>query len=115
VWPRRTTVALGISLLLHLCFVMIWFANGDQPADTLIPVLLAVWAAAMGLQSGAVRRLNVGGSSPPLRPRRSSSCSVTRPIPPDRRRARAGHRGGVRLRGAGWSRSPSPGAAARLL
>jgi uncharacterized membrane protein YoaK (UPF0700 family) len=61
VWPRRTTVALGISLLLHLCFVVIWFANGGQPTDTLIPVLLAVWAAAMGLQSGAVRRLNVGG------------------------------------------------------
>ena len=61
VWPRRTTVALGVSLLLHLCFVVIWFTNGGQPGDTVIPVLLAVWAAAMGLQSGAVRRLEVGG------------------------------------------------------
>ena len=61
VWPKRTTVALGVSLLAHLCFVVIWFANGGKPGDTVIPVLLAVWAAAMGLQSGAVRRLEVGG------------------------------------------------------
>jgi uncharacterized membrane protein YoaK (UPF0700 family) len=61
VWPKRTTVALGVSLLAHLCFVVIWFANGGKPGDTVIPVLLAVWAAAMGLQSGAVRRLDVGG------------------------------------------------------
>jgi uncharacterized membrane protein YoaK (UPF0700 family) len=61
VWPMRTTVALGVSLLAHLCFVVIWFANDGKPDDTVIPVLLAVWALAMGLQSGAVRRLNVGG------------------------------------------------------
>jgi len=61
VWPKRTTVALGVSLLAHLCFVVIWFAIGGKPGDTVIPVLLAVWAAAMGLQSGAVRRLEVGG------------------------------------------------------
>jgi len=61
VWPRRTTVALGVSLLAHLCFVVIWFASGGKPDDTIIPALLGVWALAMGLQSGAVRRLNVGG------------------------------------------------------
>src|SRR5882672_4164318 len=61
VWPRRTTVALGLSLVAHLCFTVIWFANGAQPGDTAIPVLLAVWALAMGIQSAAVRRLNVGG------------------------------------------------------
>ena len=61
VWPKRTTVALCVSLLAHLCFVVIWFATGGTPNDTVIPVLLGVWAAAMGLQSGAVRRLNVGG------------------------------------------------------
>ena len=61
VWPTRTTVALCVSLLAHLCFVVIWFATGGTPDDTVIPVLLGVWAAAMGLQSGAVRRLNVGG------------------------------------------------------
>ena len=61
VWPRRTTVALGLSLVAHLCFTVIWFANGAQPGDTAIPVLLAVWALAMGIQSAAVRRLNVAG------------------------------------------------------
>jgi len=61
VWPRETTFALGISLLAHLCFVAIWLATGGQPDDNLIPILLAVWALAMGNQSAAVRQLNVGG------------------------------------------------------
>lgn len=60
-WPRATTVALGVSLLPHFVFALIWFATGGQPDDTVIPVLLGVWAMAMGMQSGAVRRLNVGG------------------------------------------------------
>jgi uncharacterized membrane protein YoaK (UPF0700 family) len=61
VWPRETTFALGISLLPHLCFLVIWFATSGRPGDNLIPVLLAVWALAMGTQSAAVRQLNVGG------------------------------------------------------
>jgi uncharacterized membrane protein YoaK (UPF0700 family) len=62
VWPSRTTAALGISLLAHLCFVLIWFATSARPGDNIIPVLLAVWALAMGMQSGAVRKLDVGGT-----------------------------------------------------
>jgi len=61
VWPARTTAALGISLLAHLCFVLIWFATSARPGDNIIPVLLATWALAMGMQSAAVRSLNVGG------------------------------------------------------
>jgi len=61
VWPRRTTIALGLSLLAQLCFVLIWFATSARPGDNLIPVLLAAWALAMGMQSAAVRNLNVGG------------------------------------------------------
>ena len=61
VWTRLTTFALGVSLLPHLCFLMIWFAASGRPSDNLIPVLLAVWALAMGNQSAAVRQLNVGG------------------------------------------------------
>jgi uncharacterized membrane protein YoaK (UPF0700 family) len=60
-WPRQTTFALGISLLPHLCFLVIWLATGGRPGDNLIPVLLAVWALAMGNQSAAVRQLNVAG------------------------------------------------------
>jgi uncharacterized membrane protein YoaK (UPF0700 family) len=61
VWPQRTTFALGLSLLAHLCFVLIWFATSARPGDNVIPVLLATWALAMGMQSAAVRNLNVGG------------------------------------------------------
>jgi uncharacterized membrane protein YoaK (UPF0700 family) len=61
VWPHRTTFALGLSLLAHLCFVLIWFATSARPGDNVIPVLLAAWALAMGMQSAAVRNLNVGG------------------------------------------------------
>jgi len=60
-WPKATTVALGVSLLPHLGFALIWYASGGRPDDTLFPVLLGLWAWAMGMQSGAVRRLNVGG------------------------------------------------------
>ena len=61
VWPHGTTFALGLSLLAHLCFVLIWFATSARPGDNVIPVLLATWALAMGMQSAAVRNLNVGG------------------------------------------------------
>lgn len=62
VWPQRTTFALGFSLLAHLCFVLIWFATSARPGFNVIPVLLAVWGLAMGIQSGAVRKLDVGGT-----------------------------------------------------
>jgi uncharacterized membrane protein YoaK (UPF0700 family) len=61
VWPQRTTLALGLSLLPHLCFVLTWFATSARPGDNVIPVLLAVWALAMGMQSAAVRTLKVAG------------------------------------------------------
>ena len=60
-WSHRTTIALGVSLLPHFCFAAIWFATGARPSGTAIPVLLFVWAAAMGLQSAAVRKLDLGG------------------------------------------------------
>ena len=62
VWPQRTTFALGFSLLAHLCFVLIWFATSARPGFNVIPVLLAIWGLAMGIQSGAVRKLDVGGT-----------------------------------------------------
>jgi len=62
VWPQRTTLALGLSLVAHLCFVLIWLATSARPGFNVIPVLLAVWGLAMGMQSGAVRKLDVGGT-----------------------------------------------------
>jgi len=60
-WSPRTTFTLGVSLLAHLGFVAIWFANSGRPGASTFPILLAVWALAMGLQSGAVRKLHVEG------------------------------------------------------
>src|SRR5258707_5183133 len=61
IWSPRTTFSLGVALLAHLGFVAIWFANSGRPGASAIPILLAVWALAMGLQSGAVRKLHVEG------------------------------------------------------
>ena len=61
IWSQRTTFTLGVSLLAHVCFVAIWFATSGRPAASVVPILLAVWALAMGLQSGAVRKLHVEG------------------------------------------------------
>jgi uncharacterized membrane protein YoaK (UPF0700 family) len=41
--------------------VLTWFATSAQPGDNVIPVLLAMWALAMGMQSAAVRNLEVAG------------------------------------------------------
>jgi uncharacterized membrane protein YoaK (UPF0700 family) len=61
VWPFRTTCALAISLLPHLCFVVVWMKIGGRPGHGAAVALLSAWALAMGMQSAAVRRLNVGG------------------------------------------------------
>jgi uncharacterized membrane protein YoaK (UPF0700 family) len=60
VWPRRSTYALAISLLPHLAFVATWVAVAGQPGFRATLALLAVWALAMGMQSAAVRWLDVG-------------------------------------------------------
>ena len=61
VWPKGATRALCVALLFHLCFVVFWFSAGGHPTPSIIPVLLTVWAVAMGMQSAAVRQLNIGG------------------------------------------------------
>lgn len=61
IWSPRTTIALAVSLLPHLAFVTIWFKNSGRPGASYVPILLAVWALAMGLQSAAVRKLDVAG------------------------------------------------------
>jgi uncharacterized membrane protein YoaK (UPF0700 family) len=60
-WPRRTTLALAASLLPHLGFVVLWIATGRNANHENALGLLGLWAIAMGMQSAAVRRLNVGG------------------------------------------------------
>src|SRR6266853_3055868 len=61
VWPQRVTVALGISLIAHAIFLVVWFASNGQPSVDVAHVLLGSWAFAMGMQSAAVRTLHVDG------------------------------------------------------
>jgi Protein of unknown function (DUF1275) len=76
VWPRETTFALGISLLPHLCFLVIWFATSGRPGNNLIPVLLAVWALAMGTRAPLSASLTLGAYLRPPPPLHSSSWSA---------------------------------------
>jgi uncharacterized membrane protein YoaK (UPF0700 family) len=56
-WPRRVTAALAAELVVLLAFSGAWLAAGAHPAGAARLVLLALGAAAMGMQSTAVRRL----------------------------------------------------------
>jgi len=60
-WPRRVTVALGVSLIAHAVFLAVWFASNGQPSIDVAHVLLGSWGLAMGMQSAAVRTLHVEG------------------------------------------------------
>jgi uncharacterized membrane protein YoaK (UPF0700 family) len=60
-WPHRVTTALGLSMLGHAGFLVVWFAFHGQPSNDAAHVLLGFWAFAMGMQSAAVRSLHVDG------------------------------------------------------
>src|SRR6266849_9034251 len=60
-WPQRVTVALGVSLIAHAFFLVVWFATNGQPSIDVAHVLLGLWGLAMGMQSAAVRTLHVDG------------------------------------------------------
>jgi uncharacterized membrane protein YoaK (UPF0700 family) len=80
VWPRKTTFALRISLLAHVCFLVIWFATSGRPGDNLIPVLLALWALAMGTRAPLFANLTLAAYLRLLPPLHSSSWSAIGPI-----------------------------------
>jgi uncharacterized membrane protein YoaK (UPF0700 family) len=61
IWSQRVTVALGISLIAHAVFLVVWFASNGRPSVDVAHVLLGSWAFAMGMQSAAVRTLHVDG------------------------------------------------------
>jgi uncharacterized membrane protein YoaK (UPF0700 family) len=60
-WPKRVTVALGVSLIGHMVFLAVWFATNGHPSVSVAHVLLGSWGFAMGMQSAAVRILHVEG------------------------------------------------------
>lgn len=56
-WPAGATLALGVETILLLVFAVVWQIDGRRPSHAMQIVMLALGAAAMGVQSTAVRRL----------------------------------------------------------
>jgi uncharacterized membrane protein YoaK (UPF0700 family) len=56
-WPRRTTVTMAAELVMLAGFSAGWLAAGGHPSGGVRMTLLALTAAAMGMQSAAVRLL----------------------------------------------------------
>lgn len=63
VWPRAVTAALLVELVLLAGAAALWWSTGSSPGPGGRPVLLAVLAVALGVQSSAVLRLGVPGLS----------------------------------------------------
>jgi uncharacterized membrane protein YoaK (UPF0700 family) len=63
VWPSRVTVVLSVEFVLLAGFLVIWQVFGSEPSSGELEVLIALSAAAMGVQSAAGRRLAVAGVS----------------------------------------------------
>jgi uncharacterized membrane protein YoaK (UPF0700 family) len=62
-WPAAVNAALGVELVLFVTFAAAWWAlNSRPPASWFLP-LLAVNAAALGIQSSAIQRFGVSGLS----------------------------------------------------
>jgi uncharacterized membrane protein YoaK (UPF0700 family) len=57
VWPPGASLALGFDLTLLIAFTVGWELIGERPGRAVQAVLLMIVAAAMGVQSTAVRRL----------------------------------------------------------
>jgi uncharacterized membrane protein YoaK (UPF0700 family) len=58
-WPARVTFGLLGSALVQLAFWIIWLAVGGEPSSTLMVVLLAISAFAMGIQTATAVALGV--------------------------------------------------------
>jgi len=61
VWPTRVTLVLGVELVFLAVFLVAWLWAGSEPPGGEIEALIAISAAAMGVQSTAGRRLAVAG------------------------------------------------------
>jgi len=61
VWPLRVTAALGGTALAQACFLAVWVADGGRLSGGGVVVLIALWALAMGAQTGAISALGLPG------------------------------------------------------
>src|SRR5579884_713836 len=57
IWPPGTTLALSAELVLLVAFTVVWEIDGQAPARAVQIAMLVLCAAAMGIQSTAVRRI----------------------------------------------------------
>jgi uncharacterized membrane protein YoaK (UPF0700 family) len=60
-WPPSVTLVLVVELGLLAAFAVGWDVVGDHPSAVALDVLIALSAAAMGMQTAAARRLSVAG------------------------------------------------------
>jgi len=61
-WPSRVTLALAVVLVLEIAFLAVWAPVGSDPSDAVGDVLVAISAAAMGVQTIAIFSLGVKAS-----------------------------------------------------
>lgn len=62
-WTPAVTAALGLELVILLTFAAGWLLDGSEATGIPVYLLIALSALAMGIQSAAVRRLDVAGVS----------------------------------------------------
>jgi uncharacterized membrane protein YoaK (UPF0700 family) len=60
-WTQAVTAALGLELVILVTFAAGWLLGGSEPSGVAMYLLIAWSALAMGVQSAAVRRLQVAG------------------------------------------------------
>lgn len=63
VWPRQVTRGLAVELGCLAVFAVVWWADGGHPSRSLFAALLALNAAALGIQSAVIIRFGVSGLS----------------------------------------------------
>jgi uncharacterized membrane protein YoaK (UPF0700 family) len=61
VWPRRVTVALGVTVVAQAAFVVLWMSIGGHASQTTATFLLGISGLGMGFQTAAVFSLGIQG------------------------------------------------------
>jgi len=61
VWPRRVTLALGVTVLAHAVFTALWLSVDGHASLTAACFLLGISALGMGFQTAAVFSLGIQG------------------------------------------------------
>jgi uncharacterized membrane protein YoaK (UPF0700 family) len=62
-WTPAVTVALGLECVILVAFAAGWLLEEPEPSGVVVYFLIALAALAMGVQSVAVRRLDVADVS----------------------------------------------------